>query len=245
MSMLPIPRVLALPLCAALAGCVAEAPSFETDEAEIINGVPTSDYPSVVRVFGAGVTQITPTTPSCTGVLITSSSVLTAAHCVVNGGVHVTDLFTGTAVTHPTLDLAVVSTFDKKGRLFRARMAVNLAAGWPITLVGFGSTGPASPQDGIKRMGTNTIDSFDGSLFYYDTDLVAPAPTEAATCYGDSGGPAFFGTTNCIVGVTKGQLGNGAYCTAAAGAWIHTRTDVDLAWIEAVTRDPVAYCDPL
>jgi secreted trypsin-like serine protease len=192
-----------------------------------------------------------PTAPACTGVLITSSTVLTAAHCVQTGVAYRIDFggngFWGTALRHPTVDLAVVSTLDKVGRPFHAKLATTVAAGSAITLSGYGQTANNVGQDGIKRYGTNVIDSVDPNFIYFDTALTSPPGTEAATCFGDSGGPAFRGgfTSDCVVGITRGQLNEpgGVACAASNGAWIHTRTDTELAWIQASIRDQIVTCN--
>lgn len=232
------------------AGCLAAPDELATAEHEIVNGLVDTGHPSVVRVLLTADTG--PAAPACTGVLVTSSMVVTAGHCVQNGAGYRVDLgnFWGTATVHPSypaVDLAVISTLDKVGRPFHARIATTVAAGTPITLSGYGQVAANVPQDGIKRYGTNVIDSVDPTFFYFDTALTAPPGTEAATCYGDSGGPAFSGglESDCVVGVTKGQLNvpGGTACAASNGAWLHTRIDNQLAWLTSVSRDRIVTCN--
>lgn len=229
------------------AGAACVGPLLDSAEQEIVNGLPSSGHPSVARVLLTSDTS--PGALACTGVLITHSSVLTAAHCVEAGSSYYVDFgsngFWGTATLHPTVDMAVVSTLDKLGRPFHARLATQVNPGAAITLVGYGRTNAALPPDGIKRYGFNTIDSVDPTYLYFDTDLMSPPGQEAATCFGDSGGPAFLGgfSSNCVGGVTKGQYAAaGTACTAAGEQWFHTRVDQHLAWLEAVTRDSIVTC---
>jgi len=240
----------------AIAGCLIGTlvgaciePTLDGHEQEIVNGLPTIGFPTVVQVFQANVVNPKPTDRSCTGVLITSSTVLTAAHCVTPGARHVTSAFTGTATVHPQWtggaahDLAVVKTLDKVGRP-HARLRTTTPEGAAITLVGYGKTVYGGVQDGVKRYGYNVIDRVDANSFFYDTSLASPAPEEAATCSGDSGGPAFLRTDEtCVVGITRGQNATAATaCTAAGEEWRHTRVDVDLVWLEQVTRETLTLC---
>ena len=232
-------------LTIALLGCALEdEESFSEVEYPILNGLVDPGHPSVVRVFAEGVTNPTPTTPACTGVLIYHNTVLTAAHCVTPGATHLVLFdggsgFVGIATRHHAYvaissgapnDLAVVKTSDKMARPFYAKIAQNVAPNMPITLVGYGQTGANIAQDGIKRFGTNIIDSVDNNFFYFNTALNSPAGEEAATCRGDSGGPAFLGGVNsdCVGGVTEGvppPTSAGSACAAHPEGWYHTRVD--------------------
>jgi secreted trypsin-like serine protease len=238
---------------AAGTGCISGADELESAQLEIVNGLVDTGHPSVVRVLLTADTS--PTAPACTGVLVTSSMVLTAGHCVQSKLSYRIDFgggsgFYGTARVHPSypaVDMAVISTLDKVGRPFHARLATGVAAGTPIVLSGYGQVAANAPQDGIKRYGTNVVDMVDASYLYFDTALTSPPGTESATCFGDSGGPAFAGgfDSNCVVGITKGQLSvsGGTACDATNGAWIHTRTDNQLTWIQSVSRDPIVTCN--
>ena len=234
-------------------GCAE--PMIGSDEQEIVNGLVDTGHPSVARI--PTTKDLSPSGPACTGVLISSNTVLTAAHCVETGRRYPVEFaggagFSGIATRHPGYnsstglnDLAVISTLDKMARPFHARLATSVSAGQAITLSGYGRTGANVPQDGIKRYGTNTIDSVDSNRFYFDTDLTSPPGTEAATCYGDSGGPAFLGgvTSDCVGGITRGQVSDPAHaCTALGDQWIHTRVDLHFAWLQSVSRDPITTC---
>ena len=49
-----------------------------TDPSLVVNGVRTSDYPATVLLFGGNGSSI------CTGTFVSSSTLLTASHCVNN-----------------------------------------------------------------------------------------------------------------------------------------------------------------
>lgn len=230
-------------------GCAAEEPQLFEEDFEIVNGLVSGGHPSVARVLLNGSTA--PNSPACTGVLITDSTVLTAGHCVQYGGTYLVDFgggnaFWGTAITHPSADIAVISTTDTISRPYKARMAGFIGAGYPITLVGYGETFAGSGQDGVKRYGTNTVDAADSGFIYFHSTLTSPPGNDTVTCFGDSGGPAFIGdpSSNCVGAITTGQLNvtPGNVCTAGGGYWYHTRVDTQRAWIQSVIRDPITGC---
>jgi secreted trypsin-like serine protease len=138
------------------------------------------------------------------------------------------------------LDTAVAGT----GLSVRGSIATSPAAG-TIKLVGYGvpfaATDPFAYSYGVLRSGFNQIDSVDANFLYF----TGTTGTDSATCFGDSGGPAFANTAGfCIAGITKGQLGTGPFCGDASGAFQHARVDIHAAWIATNAGEPVAPCAP-
>ncbi len=221
----------------------------------IINGTIDSGHLQVVRV-----SQFDPTFPGgivefCTGTLINQTTVLTARHCTMNSQ---GQAYTNVTVEGMTLvydpehrtryyesyseesigivrnqaaDIALVQLPITVRGVSTSRIATSTPVGRQITLVGYGGSFASDPDWGqTKRFGFNTIDRVDANYFYFD----GATGSDSATCYGDSGGPAFVGT--CLVGVTKGQLGTpSTACTEAGGEWYHTRVDTQFAWIASNT----------
>jgi hypothetical protein len=95
--------VVALLVTSTLAACIGDDPELDTDELAVLGGTnePNYRYPWVVNI------------PSCRGVLIHPSFVLTAAHCV-NGSLQLSvsysrkDPFTGTVYTDSEVGNAIV-----------------------------------------------------------------------------------------------------------------------------------------
>lgn len=174
----------------------------------IVNGLITSDFPSVVRIESAD--------GSCTATAVSDSTIITARHCLddsPNGGVtYGSGFFGGTraiaALASPDVDMAVV-VFPN--RTFRSWSAVATKApviGERVIIVGFGQTDFMNDNevDGHKRKGRNKLVGFadkagqvithradGGDYLHYRSPIVIrrEAGVETMTGRGDSGGPVF------------------------------------------------------
>lgn len=165
----------------------------------------------------------------CSGTLISPTVFLTAAHCAGDGErVIVTfdtayqagdKVYYGTFEADPlynqaqndTHDIAVV-VFDKPIRgitpalLPQAGSLSNLAANQSFTSVGYGAyevtNQPGGHQylyDDVRMTSTGTLNSTNPTWLRISMN---PATGDGGTCYGDSGGPNFLGTTQIIAAIT-------------------------------------------
>ena len=165
----------------------------------------------------------------CSGTLISPTVFLTAAHCDEDGAeVRVTfssayqpgdKLYEGTFYADPLYnqsqsdphDIAVV-VFDKpvKGitpaRLPAAGSLSNLSGSQQFTSVGYGAyevkKGPGGQQflyNDVRGVATGTLNSINPAWLRISMN---PSKGDGGTCYGDSGGPNFLGSTNIIAGIT-------------------------------------------
>ena len=165
----------------------------------------------------------------CSGTLISPTVFLTAAHCAEDGErVRVTfsseyqdgdKVYEGTFHADPLYnpsqsdphDIAVV-VLDKavKGiapaRLPSAASLSNLSGSQKFTSVGYGAyevtSGPGGHQylyNDVRMVATGTLNSINPSWLRISMN---PSKGDGGTCYGDSGGPNFLGSTNIIAAIT-------------------------------------------
>ena len=165
----------------------------------------------------------------CSGTLISPTVFLTAAHCAEDGErVGVTfdtayeagdKVYPGTFEADPLYnqtqsdphDIAVV-VFDKPIRaitpalLPAADSLSSLPAGQTFTSVGYGAYEVTNQPGGhqylyndVRMTATGTINATNASWLRISMN---PATGDGGTCYGDSGGPNFLGTTQIIAAIT-------------------------------------------
>ncbi len=223
-----------------LGGCVS--PGVGEQQARIVGGTTDNGDPSVGLIIigdlGGGSVYL------CTGEVISPHVILTAGHCTTGSGpfnfylgndvnqVRPTDLYSGTAHTHPQYRMSVVDNYDIGVIVldkpvpvtplpFNTTVDPATLAGQSLRLVGYGSTGSLSPSDtsaGIKRVTTTTLSRTLSRLLEFDD-------TVHNTCEGDSGGPAFatIDGVETIVGVTSFGQQSPNYCD---GIGFDTRVDL-------------------
>jgi V8-like Glu-specific endopeptidase len=166
----------------------------------------------------------------CSGTLISPTVFLTAAHCDEGGDERVRVTFdpayvdgdktySGTFHSDPAYpgptsnphDLAVV-VFDKavKGitpaALPKAGSLSGLSGTQKFTSVGYGAYEVTNQPGGhqylyndVRGVATGTLNAINASWLRISMN---PAKGDGGTCYGDSGGPNFLGTTNIVAATT-------------------------------------------
>jgi len=165
----------------------------------------------------------------CSGTLISPTVFLTAAHCAEDGErVGVTfstaykagdKVYYGTFHSDPLYnqkqsdphDIAVV-VFDKPIRgitpaqLPTANSLSNLSGSQQFTSVGYGAYQVTNQPGGhqylyndVRGVATGTLNSTNASWLRISMN---PSTGNGGTCYGDSGGPNFLGTTQIVAAIT-------------------------------------------
>jgi secreted trypsin-like serine protease len=212
-------RIAILTLLAALTATTAQA---------ITDGSADGDgHPNVGGLVAA--TQYADGTWTyCSGTLISPTVFLTAAHCAEGDRVRVTfdsayqdgdPVYWGTWHADPAFrqaqgdphDIAVV-VFDAPvpgiapAHLPGADSLAKLPHDQQFTSVGYGATavvkGHGAPQfvyDDTRNVATGTLNSINPAWLRISMN---PAKGDGGTCYGDSGGPNFLGSSDVIAGTT-------------------------------------------
>src|SRR3954468_8832535 len=164
----------------------------------------------------------------CSGTLISPTVFLTAAHCAEGDRVGVTfdpDYVDGDKVYYGTFhadpaypgptsdahDIAVV-VLDKRvhgitpALLPRGDSLSGLSSTQQFTSVGYGAyevtNSPGGHQylyDDVRMVATGTLNSINKTWLRISMN---PSTGNGGTCYGDSGGPNFLGTTNVLAATT-------------------------------------------
>ncbi len=219
------PAVLAVAVAVAvLASLTAASPA-----AAIINGSPDGQaHPNVGGLVNA--TQYSDGTwLYCSGTLISPTVFLTAAHCAEDGeGVRVTfdtdyeagdKVYSGTFQADPAYDqvqsdphdiaVVVLKTAIKgisAAKLPRAGSLSKLSSSQKFTSVGYGAyevtNEPGGHQylyDDVRMVATGTLNSINAAWLRISMNA---STGDGGTCYGDSGGPNFLGTSSTIAGTT-------------------------------------------
>jgi secreted trypsin-like serine protease len=186
----------------------------------------------------------------CSGTLIAPKVFLTAAHCGEGDRVRVTfssayqdgdKVYAGTWHADPLYngaqndphDIAVV-VLDTAPRITPARLPAagslsNLPADQQFTSVGYGAhavtNSPGGHQylyDDVRMVATGTLNSINPAWLRISMN---PSTGDGGTCYGDSGGPNFLGSTDIVAATT---ITGDAICRA---------TNVDYRLDTASARD--------
>jgi Trypsin len=195
----------------------------------ITNGGPDgSDHPEVGALVAPHVYS-DGTWTYCSGTLIAPRVFLTAAHCATDGGpaivtfataYHAGDIvYTGTFRVDPLYpgpmadphDVAVVVLDEAVVGIVPARLPAagsldKLAKDLPITSVGYGAnlvtSGPGGHGFAYDDMRRESVGTVNTTTTAWLKASMNPSLGNGGTCFGDSGGPNFLGTTDIVAATT-------------------------------------------
>jgi hypothetical protein len=211
-------------LCVAVStACGASVGETGDEASDIIGGEATDGYPYVVRLDGSG----------CSSTLVAPRVLLTAAHCLGNGGdlrPALPDNATIATGRHPTRDLGV-AILARRADVWP--IAVNTGAltadrvGDSVQIVGFGYNTHWEQGWGVKRLAWSSLRDFDANLMHVGNYDVGP-------CQGDSGSPAIMSDPETgedkvhgILSFTT-EIPGGEHCLD--GGW-YERVDTEEDWL--------------
>jgi hypothetical protein len=196
----------------------------------ITNGIADGADHAEVGALVASVAYSDGTWTYCSGTLIAPRVFLTAAHCAVDGGpARVTfsthyvlgdPVYTGTFRVDPQYpgpmssphDVAVVLLDVAVSGITPAQLPAAgaldaLPKDQPIVSVGYGANTVTSGKGGghqylyddVRREAIGTVDTVTSAWLKASMN---PALGDGGTCFGDSGGPNFLGTTDIVAATT-------------------------------------------